>query len=89
MVMPKRIYASLIPGNFGGIRAATALRPVLAEIGSMCSQAQVTIPSIRDAVSEAGEPNERVGKSLTKALDVLEWYADAYKSKKGKSGLPE
>ncbi|XP_064652897.1 quinone reductase-like [Lineus longissimus] len=76
-------------GPFGGIRAAAALRPVLSEIGTVSVQSQVVIPTVQDALSEAGEPTERVAKNLKKCLDSLEWYADAFKMKKARSGLPQ
>ncbi|XP_064653002.1 quinone reductase-like [Lineus longissimus] len=85
---PSSIIAYSV-GPFGGIRAATALRSVLSEIGTISSQAQCIIPSVTTALSADGTPIEKVKKKVESVIKYLEWYAEAIRDKKAKTGLPE
>lgn len=76
-------------GRFGGVRAAIALRPVLAEMGMSSLPSVLAIPSIGKALQEDGTSNEPwIDKSAVKFLDEFEWYATALKAKREADGVP-
>lgn len=67
-------------GAFGGVRAAMALRCMLAEMGMSSIPSLLPVPRVQTAFQEDGTPNDdgwdrRAGKFL----DELEWYARAMK----------
>ncbi|MCB8838948.1 NADPH-dependent FMN reductase [Aurantimonas sp. VKM B-3413] len=76
-------------GRFGGVRAAIALRPVLAEMGMPSLPSILAIPSIGKALADDGSANEAwIDKSSVKFLDEFEWYAEALKAKRDAGGVP-
>ena len=76
-------------GRFGGVRAAIALRPVLAEMGMSSLPSVLAIPSIGKSLQEDGTSNEPwIDKSAVKFLDEFEWYATALKAKRDADGTP-
>ncbi|UIJ72786.1 NADPH-dependent FMN reductase [Aurantimonas sp. HBX-1] len=76
-------------GRFGGVRAAIALRPVLAEMGMSSLPSVLAIPSIGKSLQEDGTSNEPwIDKSAVKFLDEFEWYATALKAKREADGTP-
>lgn len=76
-------------GRFGGVRAAVALRPMLAEMGMASLPSILAIPSIGKALQEDGTSNEDwIDKSAVKFLDEFEWYATALKAKREADGVP-
>jgi chromate reductase len=65
-------------GPWGGMRAAMALRPVLAELGAFSISALCGFPSAGDLFEQNGaakDPENRMLKQLPKMLDQLEWTA--------------
>lgn len=76
-------------GRFGGVRAAVALRPMLAEMGMPSLPSILAIPSIGKALQEDGTSNEDwIDKAAVKFLDEFEWYATALKAKREADGVP-
>ena len=76
-------------GRFGGVRAAIALRPILAEMGMPSLPSILAIPSIGKTLQEDGTSNEPwIDKSAAKFLDEFEWYATALKAKREADGVP-
>ncbi len=68
-------------GSFGGVRAAIALRAMLAELGMSSIPSIFPIPKVQDAFSEDGLPRDHAYQSrIAKFLDELEWYARALKA---------
>ena len=67
-------------GAFGGVRAAMALRAMLAELGMSSIPSIFPVPKVQDAFTEDGSPLDAAYDSrLCKFLDELEWYARALK----------
>jgi len=67
-------------GSFGGVRAAIALRVMLAELGMSSIPSLFPIPKVQEALNEDGSPIDHAYSSgLGKFLDELEWYAQALK----------
>lgn len=76
-------------GRFGGVRAAIALRPILAEMGMPSLPSILTIPSIGKSLGEDGAATEDwIDRSAAKWLDEFEWYASALKAKREADGTP-
>jgi NAD(P)H-dependent FMN reductase len=79
------------PGNFGGIRAAVALRPFLQELGMIMLPSGVTIPTVqKSGISDDGSmDNERIDQHMTKVANELNWYIEALQAKKSETnGFP-
>jgi NAD(P)H-dependent FMN reductase len=67
-------------GAFGGVRAAMALRTMLAELGMSSIPSMFPVPKVQDAFTEDGSPLDPAYDSrIGKFLDELEWYARALK----------
>lgn len=67
-------------GQFGGVRAAVALRATLAELGMPSVPSECAIPRIASALDESGyAQNEHVSHTLDRFLDEFLWYARALK----------
>jgi NAD(P)H-dependent FMN reductase len=67
-------------GQFGGVRAAVALRSTLAELGMPAIPSECAIPRIGTALDEEGRPSdERTTRTLNRFLDEFFWYARALK----------
>ncbi len=67
-------------GAFGGVRAAIALRAMLAELGMSSIPSIFPVPKVQDAFTEDGSPLDAAYDSrIGKFLDELEWYARALK----------
>lgn len=76
-------------GRFGGVRAAMQLRMTLAELGMPTISSLLPVPSIDDALSEAGAPaDDRLVKAADRFLDELLWWAEAAKRQKESTGAP-
>jgi NAD(P)H-dependent FMN reductase len=68
-------------GAFGGVRAAVALRPMLAEMGMSSVPSVFPIPKIQEAFDEEGNPRDpELPKKAAKFLNELDWYACALKA---------
>jgi NAD(P)H-dependent FMN reductase len=75
-------------GRFGGVRAAVALRTILAELGMPGIPSILAIPTIGQALSEQGTSNEAwIDKAAARFLSEFEWYAEALAAKRA-SGTP-
>jgi len=67
-------------GPFGGVRAAVALRPMLAELGMSSIPSMYPIPRVQDAFEEDGAPRDPAQvRRIGRFLDEMEWYARAMK----------
>jgi len=65
-------------GSFGGVRAAIALRAMLAEMGMSSIPSILPIPKVQDAFDDDGTPRD--AQFPTRAIrffEELEWYATA------------
>lgn len=75
-------------GQWGGTRAAHALRPVLSELGCLPVSAMMHIPKVQESFDEHGdvlgdeEAKERWLKYATRCISQLEWWGEAAKARK-------
>lgn len=68
-------------GSFGGVRAAIALRPMLAEMGMSSIPSIFPVPAVQKAFDEDGRPmDEAYHKRAARFLDELDWYAYALRN---------
>ena len=68
-------------GAFGGVRAAVALRPVLAELGMSSIPSVLPLPNVQSAFDEEGRPSdEKTLGRASKFIAELEWYARALRA---------
>ena len=75
-------------GGFGGVRAASHLRDMLAELGMPSIPTSFPISKIGSALDKNGNPlDEKLNQRIKKFLDALEWYAHALKEAR-KKGVP-
>ncbi|MEP6897212.1 MAG: NADPH-dependent FMN reductase [Rhodanobacter sp.] len=75
-------------GQFGGVRAAMALRATLAELGMSAIPSECAIPRIGSALDENGYPSdERTTRTLNRFLDEFFWHARALKRER-RDGVP-
>lgn len=80
--------ASYSAGNFGGIRAALALRTVLSAVGLMTLPATFAMSKVQDSFNDKGEALEQAYETRIQGfLDELEWYASAI-AKAREKGVP-
>ena len=76
-------------GRFGGVRAAVALRTILAELGMPSLPSILAIPTIGKALAEDGTPAEPwIDKAAGRFLDEFEWYATALAAKRAAAETP-
>jgi NAD(P)H-dependent FMN reductase len=65
-------------GRFGGVRAAVALRTILAELGMPSLPSILAIPAIGSALSDEGSANESwIDPAADRFLAEFEWYVQA------------
>jgi NAD(P)H-dependent FMN reductase len=75
-------------GGFGGVRAASHLRDMLAELGMPSIPTSVPVPAVQDAFDDAGVPHDAGWERRTmRFLDELEWYARACAAERAR-GVP-
>jgi NAD(P)H-dependent FMN reductase len=75
-------------GQFGGVRAAMALRMTLAELGMPSIPSVLPIPRIQDVFTPEGEPTDpHYEQRCERFFHELEWYAEALKAKR-ETGTP-
>ena len=75
-------------GGFGGIRAAEALRVVVAEMGAPATPTSLAISKVQDVFGDDGELlDESYAPRLEKFLDEFEWFVDALADKRAQ-GTP-
>jgi len=76
-------------GRFGGVRAAVALRTILAEMGMPSVPSVLAIPTIGCALNDDGSTNEAwIDKAADRFLEEFEWYATALKRQREAGGTP-
>jgi NAD(P)H-dependent FMN reductase len=77
-------------GAFGGVRAAIALRAMLAELGMSSIPSIFPVPRVQDAFRDDGMPADPdVVRRVASFLDELEWYARALKAERERQGSSE
>eukprot|EP01027_Heterolobosea_sp_BB2_P014271 GEZU01020518.1.p1 GENE.GEZU01020518.1~~GEZU01020518.1.p1 ORF type:complete len:214 (+),score=28.28 GEZU01020518.1:158-799(+) len=76
-------------GNFGGVRAAEALRVVPGALGIVIPTS-MPIPAVHEALDADGNPAkpEFLNPLLDAFLNELEWYTEALKAQRERVGLP-
>ena len=74
--------------SFGGVRAASHLRDMLAELGMASIPSSLPIPKVYAAFDDAGVPADPAYlKRFDRFASELEWYAEALKTAR-KAGMP-
>jgi len=78
------LIVSYSQGQWGGTRAAHALRPVLSELGCLPVSAMIHVPEAHTHFDDAGVPtdHDRWTAYATRGLSQLEWWATAAKNHK-------
>jgi NAD(P)H-dependent FMN reductase len=74
------LIVSYSAGQWGGTRAAHALRPTLSELGCLPVSAMIHIPKAGEALDENGVPQEdaeRWIQYLNRGVSQLEWWGVA------------
>ncbi len=76
-------------GQFGGVRAAMQLRAMLSELGMPAIPSLLPVPAVQDQFEDDGTPKdaEAWNRRVTRFLDELEWYSNAFKEQR-KKGTP-
>jgi len=75
-------------GPFGGVRAASHLRDMLAELGMPAIPTSVPVPVVHDQFDDAGSPRDPAWERRAgRFLDELEWYARAFAAERAR-GVP-
>lgn len=75
-------------GRFAGVRAAVALRTILAELGMPSLPSVLSIPTIGTTLTQDGTSNEAwIDKAAERFLAEFEWYAQALGAKRNE-GTP-
>ena len=70
-------------GQFGGVRAAMALRAMLAEMGMSSIPSLLPIPRLQKAIDSQGIPAEPwITTAANRFLDELEWHAEALRDRR-------
>eukprot|EP00536_Pseudo-nitzschia_multiseries_P009826 jgi/Psemu1/201830/e_gw1.286.12.1 len=72
-------------GQWGGTRAAIALRPILSELGALPVSAMIHIPNAQDALDNDGKPTQdpqRWQEYCGRCFSQLEWWAEAARKHK-------
>jgi NAD(P)H-dependent FMN reductase len=74
-------------GGFGGVRAAIALRPMLAELGMSSIPSVFPISKVQDTFDENGKAlDPKYDRSIVEFLNELEWYTRALKAAREQDG---
>ncbi len=75
-------------GSFGGVRAAVALREMVAEMGMSAIPSTLPVPRVHDAFDEDGNPKDPSAweKRTGRFLAELEWYATALRDARVRDG---
>jgi NAD(P)H-dependent FMN reductase len=83
--------ASYSAGRMGGVRAASHLRDLLAEIGTFSIPTALAYGRVSETFGEDGTPAEdqaeRLARSFGRFADELEWAARAFRDARA-SGVP-
>jgi NAD(P)H-dependent FMN reductase len=76
-------------GRFGGVRAAVALRTILAELGMPSLPSVLSIPTVGRALTDEGAANEAwIDKAAERMLAEFEWYAQGLAAKRATDAPP-
>ena len=76
------------PSGFGGVRAAVALRPMLAELGMAAIPTLLAFPHVTDLLAEDGAAlDPKLHDRADRFLAEFEWYARALRAERAR-GLP-
>ena len=76
-------------GAFGGVRAATHLREIVAELGMPSISSILPFPGINDLFDKDLIPqNEKVERTTKRFLDEFEWFCTALKKQRLLEGTP-
>lgn len=71
-------------GRFGGVRALSTLRMILAELGMPTMSTTLSVPTVSKSVTSEGDVvDERMGRSMSRFLNELEWWAQAARAWRG------
>ena len=75
-------------GQWGGTRAAIALRPILSELGCLPVSAMIHVPSAQEVLREDGslvdnESDERWESYVDRCISQLVWWAQAAQAHRG------
>ena len=73
-------------GTFGGVRAASHLRDMLAELGMPAIPTSLPMPVVQNAFDDDGTPRDPAwDRRIGRFLDELEWYARALAAERARS----
>jgi NAD(P)H-dependent FMN reductase len=74
-------------GAFGGVRAAMALRAMLAEMGMSSIPSILPVPRVQEAFDDDGRPRDPqwLGRA-DRFLGELEWYGEALRAARARDG---
>ncbi|KAH8044485.1 hypothetical protein JL722_14669 [Aureococcus anophagefferens] len=81
------LIVSYSAGQWGGVRAANALRPILSELGALPVSAMIHVPKAGEAFDEDGAPREdadRWAQYADRGVAQLEWWATAAREHRSK-----
>jgi NAD(P)H-dependent FMN reductase len=76
-------------GSLGGVRAASHLRDMLAELGMPSIPSSLPVPAVQDAFDDDGTPRDPAAwdRRAGRFLDELEWYARALAAERARGVL--
>jgi NAD(P)H-dependent FMN reductase len=75
-------------GSFGGVRAASHLRDMLAELGMPAIPTSLPVPAVQTAFDDDGTPHDPAwDRRADRFLGELEWYARALATERAR-GVP-
>ncbi|KAJ3340879.1 hypothetical protein HDU93_006171 [Gonapodya sp. JEL0774] len=81
--------AAYSAGQWGGTRAASQLRMLLGEIGTVPVPSEVLVPHCEKQFEEDGTPKaDEWGRRAGRFLSELEWYAKALRTEREKGPTP-
>jgi NAD(P)H-dependent FMN reductase len=75
-------------GAFGGVRAASVLREMVAEMGMPSISSTLPVPRVHQAFDEGGDPQDPAwDRRFARFAGELEWYAEALRAQR-QHGVP-
>lgn len=85
------VIATYSAGQWGGVRAAVAMRAFLSEMGCLPVSAMIHAPRAQDVFDETGGYLDGVDAAgwngyLARAFDQLDWWADAARTQRTDKG---
>jgi len=76
-------------GSFGGIRVMSSIYQMINEFGMLCLPTNLNIPTVHTSITSEGKcSEERLSTKLTKLVDDLVWYTDAFANHKKQIPVP-